>query len=430
MSEPLRLGVAGLGTVGVGVLKLLSENASLIGDRCGRTLQVTAVSARDKTKDRGVDLGPYAWEDDPVALARRDDVDVVVELIGGSDGSAKDLVETATANGKDVVTANKALLAIHGTALGKAADLAGTALCYEASIAGGIPIVKAMREGLAANQISRIYGILNGTCNYMLTEMRKTGRAFGDILADAQRLGYAEADPTFDVEGIDAAHKLALLAAVGFGREVDFDAVHIEGISSITPEDIKAADELGYRIKLLGIACLTDHGIEQRVHPCMVPLDAPIAHVEDVFNAVVVQGDPIDSTVYQGRGAGEGPTASAVVADICDLARGTRPPVFGVPTDRLAKIRNAPMERRQGAYYLRLKVRDQAGVMSGVSSAMSNAGVSIQSVLQRGRSTSEPVSLLITTHETNEQSMMQAVTAMEALDAVLEKPQVIRIEAF
>ncbi|MCR9254975.1 MAG: homoserine dehydrogenase [Alphaproteobacteria bacterium] len=430
MSDPLRLGIAGLGTVGVGVVKLLTANSDAITRRCGRPVEITAVSARNREKYRGVDLKPYAWEDDPVALAGRNDVDVVVELVGGSDGPAKALVETALSAGMHVVTANKALLAVHGTALAKTADATGAALAYEAAIAGGIPIVKALREGLAGDRVTHLYGILNGTCNYILSEMRTTGRSFQDILADAQELGYAEADPTFDVEGIDAAHKLALLAALGFGREVNFDAVYTEGISKITPEDLIAAEELGYRIKLLGIACQTDHGIEQRVHPCMVPADSAIAPVEDVVNAVVVEADPLGQTVYEGRGAGEGPTASAVVADICDLARGNRSPVFGVPADALAAADDAPMAKRHGAYYLRLTVRDEAGVMSGVSSAMAEANVSIQSVLQRGRSTSEPVALLITTHETEEAAMMQAVDAIRGLGAVIGEPQVIRIEHF
>jgi len=430
MTDPLRLGIAGLGTVGVGVVKLLDENGPQIARRCGRALRVTAVSARDRTKARDVDLSPYAWEADPVALAERADVDIVVELIGGTDGAAKTLVETALANGKSVVTANKALLAVHGTALARLAEAKGAVLAYEAAIAGGIPIVKALREGLAGDRVTHLYGILNGTCNYILTEMRRTGRPFDVILAEAQALGYAEADPTFDVEGIDAAHKLSLLTAVGFGREVDFAGVHTEGIAKITPEDLAAADQLGYRIKLLGIACQTDHGVEQRVHPCMVPVDSPIAHVEDVVNAVVVEADPLGQTVYEGRGAGEGPTASAVVADLCDLARGARTPVFGVPASELALAEGAPMARRHGAYYLRLTVRDEAGVLSSVSSAMSAAGVSIQSVLQRGRSTSEPVALLITTHETEESAMMGAVGRIAAMDAVIADPQVIRIEHF
>ena len=303
---PLRVGIAGLGTVGAGTFKLLAGNADQLRARCGREIVVTAVSARDQSKDRGIDIDGIQWCDDALSLAKLDSVDVVAELIGGSDGIAKSLAETAIANGKHVVTANKALLAHHGATLARAAEAAGVSLAYEAAVAGGIPIVKAMREGLAGNRISRVYGILNGTCNYILSAMRESGREFEDVLAEAQSLGYAEADPAFDIDGVDAAHKLAILTSLAFGCEVQFDAVHVEGIRSVSPLDIRFAEELGYRIKLLGIAGRTDHGIEQRVHPCMVPISAPIAHIEDVFNAVVADGDYVDTTMYEGRGAGEG----------------------------------------------------------------------------------------------------------------------------
>ena len=310
MNKPLKIAVAGLGTVGAGTMKLLFEQARLIERRCGRAITVTAVSARDRNKDRGVSLEGITWYDDPAGMAAEADAGVVVELIGGSEGVAKRLCETAIASGRHVVTANKALLAHHGTALARAAEGAGVTLAYEAAVAGGIPIIKALREGLAANGVNRVYGILNGTCNYILSVMRESGRKFEGVLAEAQSLGFAEADPGFDVDGIDTAHKLAILASVAFGGKLNFDAVYIEGIRNISPLDIRFAEELGFRIKLLGIARMTEHGVEQRVHPCMVPLNAPIAHIENVFNAVVADGDFVGTTMYEGHGAGAGPTAS------------------------------------------------------------------------------------------------------------------------
>ncbi|MBT4700697.1 MAG: homoserine dehydrogenase, partial [Rhodospirillaceae bacterium] len=320
MSNPLKIAIAGLGTVGAGTLSVVNEHADLLASRCGRALQVTAVSARDKTKDRGLSLDGIEWFDDASQMARDADADVVVELIGGSDGIAKDVCEAAIADNKHVVTANKALIALHGTELAAKAEAAGVALAYEAAVAGGIPIIKSLREGLAGNTFKRVYGILNGTCNYILTEMRENGGEFDAVLKDAQELGYAEADPSFDVDGVDAAHKLAILASLAFGCEVNFDAVHIEGIRHVSPMDIQFAGELGYRIKLLGIVAETETGIEQRVHPCMVAINAPIAAVEGVFNAVVADTDFADTIMHEGRGAGAGPTAPAVVADIVDIA--------------------------------------------------------------------------------------------------------------
>ena len=391
---------------------------------------MTAVSARDRSKDRGVDLSGFNWHDDPVGLASDDIVDVVAELIGGEDGPAKDLVEAAINNGKHVVTANKALIAHHGTALAKSAEAGNVALTFEAAVAGGIPIVKAMREGLAANTISRVFGILNGTCNYILSEMRETGKDFDVVLAEAQELGYAEADPAFDVDGVDAAHKLAILASLAFGCEVNFGDVYIDGIRHISPLDIEFADELGYRIKLLGIARQTENGIEQRVHPCMVPLDAPIAHIEDVFNAVVAEGDFVDTTMYEGRGAGEGPTASAVVADIIDIARGRMPNTFAIPADKLSKMKVAPISSHVGSYYVRFMVADQPGIFATIASALNENNVSIEAVLQRGRSENAAVPVVLTTHETDEASMITTLAAIEKNDAVVEPPRLIRIESF
>jgi homoserine dehydrogenase len=338
------------------------------------------------------------------------------------------VIEAAIAAGRHVVTANKALLALHGTALARAAEARGAMLGYEAAVAGGIPVIKALREGLAANRIKRVYGILNGTCNYILTKMRATGRPFADVLAEAQKLGYAEADPAFDVDGIDAAHKLAILAGLAFGTEIDFAAVKIEGIRHLSPLDLRFAKELGYRIKLLGIARLTERGLEQRVHPCMVPLETSIAHVEDVFNAVVVEGDFVGNTLFQGRGAGAGPTASAVVADLIDLARGRRGPTFAVPAGELAKPPTAPLDRRKGEYYIRLMVLDVPGVIADVTAALRDERVSLGSMLQRGRDPGETVPVVLTTHETEEAAMTRALRRIAALGTVKEPPCLIRIE--
>jgi homoserine dehydrogenase len=430
LTAPLKIAVAGLGTVGTGVLKLLAENGDLLAKRCGRRIVPTAVSARDRARDRGVDLRGAAWFDDPAEMAARADADIFVELIGGSDGPAKRAIEAAIAAGRHVVTANKALLAVHGAALARAAEARGVALAYEAAVAGGIPVIKALREGVAANRITRVYGILNGTCNYILTVMRRTGRSFGDVLADAQRLGYAEADPAFDVDGIDAAHKLAILAGVAFGAEVNFGGVHIEGIRHVDAMDMEYAQELGYRIKLFGIARLTDHGLEQRVHPCMVPIDSPIAHVEDVFNAIVVEGNFVGSTVYEGRGAGAGPTASAVAADLLDLAAGRRSPTFGVPAALLAALPAAPMERHRGAYYVRLMVTDRPGVIADVTAILRDHMVSLEAMLQRGRHPEEMVPVVLTTHETEEAGMVEALKRIGRLSTVRQPPRMIRIEQF
>ncbi|TWA82683.1 homoserine dehydrogenase [Azospirillum brasilense] len=427
---PLNIAVAGLGTVGAGVLKLLERQADLIEQRCGRRIEVVAVSARSRGKDRGVDLSAVEWYDDPVALAAHPGVDVVVELIGGSEGAAKETVELALERGRHVVTANKALLAHHGTALAAKAEAAGLAIGFEAAVAGGIPIIKGLREGLAGNRVSEVHGILNGTCNYILTEMRTTGRDFADVLADAQRLGYAEADPSFDIDGVDAAHKLAILTSVAFGTPVDFQSVHVEGIRHVSAVDFDYADALGYRIKLLGIARRTDHGIEQRVHPCMVPKAAPIAAVDGVFNAVIAQGDFVDRVLFVGRGAGEGPTASAVVADLIDIARGRSTPTFGVPAAQLSEAQPSPMEARRGSYYVRLMVVDRPGVIADVAAAMRDQNVSMEQFLQRGRAPGEAVPVVLTTHDTEEAAMQRALATIAAKESVVEPPRMIRIEQF
>ena len=428
MIRPLSVAIAGLGTVGGGVLKLLRANADIVSARAGRPIAVTAVSARDRTRDRGFSTAGLRWYDDPVALAADPGVDVVVEVMGGSDGPALALARATIAAGKPLVTANKALLAVRGAELAALAEEKGVALAFEAAVAGGIPAIKAVREGLAANRISKVTGILNGTCNYILTQMRERGREFAEVLADAQKLGYAEADPSFDVDGIDAAHKLAILAALAFGRPVAFDDVHVEGIRRVSALDIAFANELGYRIKLLGIARRTDAGIETRVHPCMVPVSAPIARVDGVFNAVVAEGDFVGRVMLEGRGAGEGPTASAVVADLIDLARGRHTPVWGAAAAALSGEPAVPMSAHVGAYYLRLMVVDRPGVIADVTAVLRDLGISLESMLQRGRSPGEAVPVVLTTHETRESEMRAALDRIAALNTVMEPPTLIRIE--
>jgi homoserine dehydrogenase len=428
MTHALTIGVAGLGTVGAGVLKLLRDNADIIAARAGRSIAVTAVAARDRGRDRGVKLDGLRWYEDPVAMAADSKVDVVVELIGGSEGPAKELVEAALAAGKPVVTANKALLALHGATLAGKAEAAQVPLAFEAAVAGGIPAIKGLREGLAANRISRVTGILNGTCNYILTCMRNQGREFADVLAEAQKLGYAEADPSFDIDGVDAAHKLAILAALAFGRPVDFSSVHVEGIRNVTALDIRLAEELGFRIKLLGIAQAVEGGVSARVHPCMVPVGHPIAVVDGVYNAVVAEGDFVGRVVLEGRGAGAGPTASAVVADLIDIARGRHTPVWGAGSTALANTPAVPMEQHHGAYYLRLMVLDRPGVVAEITGVLRDHSISLESMIQRGRAPGEAVPIVLTTHDCQEASMRGALERIAALDSVLEPPALIRIE--
>jgi homoserine dehydrogenase len=430
LNPPLKIAVAGLGTVGAGTLQLLERQAETLAVRAGRRIIVTAVSARDRRRDRGTDLSAVRWYEDAAAMASDPEIDVVVELIGGAEGIARTTVETALAQKKHVVTANKALMAEHGTALAAAAEAAGVALAFEAAVAGGIPIIKTLREGLAGNKLSRVYGILNGTCNYILTTMRESGREFGEVLAEAQKLGYAEADPSFDIDGVDAAHKLAILASVAFGRAVDHAGVYTEGIRHISRLDIDFAEELGYRIKLLGIARLTENGLEQRVHPCMVARSTPIAAVEGVFNGIVAEGDFVGRVVLEGRGAGAYPTASAVVADLVDIAAGRHAAPFGVPSAALETLAAAPMERHQGAYYIRLMVVDQPGVIADVAAALRDQQVSMESMIQRGRAPGEAVPVVLTTHVTVEAAMQKALEAIARQAAVLEPPRMIRIEDF
>ncbi len=428
MSAPLRIGVAGLGTVGCGTIAILEGNREVLAARCRRALVVTAVSARSRSKPRPVPMDRYRWHDDPVALAHDPEVDVVLELIGGETGAAPAVIEAALQAGKPAVTANKALLAYEGARLARLAEGAGTDLAYEAAVAGGIPIVKALRDGLAGNRTTGVVGILNGTCNYILTTMRETGRAFEDVLKEAQELGYAEAEPSLDVDGHDAAHKLALLAAIAFGIEPALDAIHVEGIRQVQAVDIAYAEELGFRIKLLGIARATERGIELRLHPCMVPVATTLAGIDGVFNAVRVESDAAGSTLYVGRGAGAAPTGSAVVADLVDLARGFRAPPFGVPAAELAPPSVASMSEHIGAYYLRLTVDDRPGVLADIAACLRDEGVSVESMIQRHRATDQPVPIVMITHETREASLSRALDRIGHLDTVREPPRMLRIE--
>lgn len=425
--QPLRIGVAGLGTVGGGVVKTLIERWERLAAVSGRQLQLTVVSALELPK--GLEIGKARWENDAMALASAPDVDVVVELIGGAEGIARKLVEAALTSGKHVVTANKALIAAHGATLARIAEDKKVALAFEAAVAGGIPIIKTLREGLIANEIESVTGILNGTCNYILTEMETTGRDFADVLKDAQKLGYAEADPTFDVGGIDAAHKLAILSSLAFGTAIDLKGVSIEGIERISAVDIRFAREFGYKIKLLGIARRTASGIIQRVHPALVAEKTAIARVSGVFNAVAIQGDRVGLVVLEGRGAGERPTASAVVADIADVARGIVTPPFILPVASLKKPGAAANTPQQGAYYLRLHAADRAGSMAEITRALAQASVSIERIVQRGEDGESKgrLPVVFVTHKTDEDTMQKALALLAEHEDVAGDPLMIRI---
>jgi homoserine dehydrogenase len=436
MQEPLRLGIAGLGTVGASVIRLLESRREALASQFGRPICVVAVSARERQRERGLRMDEIAWHDDPLSLARSNSIDVFVELIGGADGVAHDSVRAALDSGKGVVTANKALLAAHGVALARLAEERGVPLAFEAAVGGGIPIIKTLREALAGNRLSRLYGILNGTCNFILTRMEE-GMDYAAALKEAQELGYAEADPSFDVDGLDTAHKLAILTSVAFGTEIDKDAIFVEGISGIEPADLTAAEELGYRIKLLGVAQRTETGIEQRVHPTMVPRDCDIARISGVTNAVAVEGDFIGAVMLSGPGAGGNATASAVVGDIIDLARGVHVPPLGRPAASLEPYKQARMQAHEGGYYLRLQVRDRPGAFAAIARRMAEAGISLDSIVQRNRPPGtapkhgsdllQPVTII--THSTTEQAVRSALRNIEAEGEIFGRPQMIRIEA-
>jgi len=422
----LRLGVAGLGTVGVGVLKIIRQKSALLKQRTGVELVVTAVSARSKDKDRGIPLDHYAWESDPSKLATRDDVDVYVELMGGHEGDAKDSIEAALTAGKDVVTANKALLAHHGQALATKAESTKRVLRFEAAVAGGIPVVKALTEGLAGNDITRIIGVMNGTCNYILTRMQSAGLPYDEVFEEANQLGYLEADPNLDVGGIDAGHKLALLASIGFGTQVAFDGVELEGIGQISIDDINHAADMGYKIKLLGVAQMTGRGLEQRMTPCLVPDTSPLGQLEGGTNMVVLEGDQVGQIVLRGAGAGEGPTASAVLSDIIDIARGTRLSTFGQPADSLVTAKPA-QATTPAPYYLRMTLQDKPGALAKVASELGEAGISIDRMRQYGHDeATAPV--LIVTHKTTRAALDKAQEGLAKTDVLSGQPVALRIE--
>ena len=426
MTAPLRLGIAGLGTVGAGVVRILKTHPDLIAARAGRPIEISAVSARSRNKDRGVSLDGFAWEDDPVALATRDDVDVYVELMGGEDGPAKASVEAAIAAGKDVVTANKAMLAIHGQTLAEAAEANGHVIRFEAAVAGGIPVVKALTEGLAGNEVTRVMGVMNGTCNYILTRMESAGLPYDEVFAEADALGYLEADPTLDVGGIDAGHKLALLASIAYGTRVSFAAMDLEGIERISIDDIRQAADMGYRIKLLGVAQMTGRGLEQRMSPCLVPATSPLGQLEGGTNMVVLEGDAVGQIVLRGAGAGAGPTASAVMADVIDIARGTRLSTFGQPATALRPARGAEASV-SAPYYLRMDLVDKPGALAKIAAVLGDAGISIDRMRQYGHD-APAAPVLIVTHKTTKTALDEAITAMGQTGVLSTDPVAIRIE--
>lgn len=428
-AAPLRLGLAGLGTVGIGVVKILDREAALIAARAGRPVTITAVSARDRSRNRDADLSGFAWESDPVALALREDVDVFVEVMGGSEGAAKAATEAALAAGKPVVTANKALLAHHGQALAELAEAKGTTIRFEAAVAGGIPVIKALTEGLAGNRIKRVMGVMNGTCNYILTRMQAAGLPYETVFEEARQLGYLEADPNLDVGGIDAGHKLSLLASIAFGTRVAFDAVELEGIGNVSIDDIRLADEMGYRIKLLGVAQLTGRGLEQRMTPCLVPTDSPFGPLVGGTNMVVLEGDSVGQIVLRGPGAGQGPTASAVMGDVIDLARGFHVPTFGLPAAQLAQAVPA-LAATPAPYYLRMTLLDKPGALAKIATCLGEAGVSIdqmRQINQKGDQDDDAI-VLIVTHKAAPSDITDALSRFAATGVLVGAPVAIRIE--
>lgn len=425
----LRVGVIGLGVVGAETVRTLANHGAMIEGRAGQPVQVTEVTARDRSKDRGVDLSAYAWRDDPIAIATSENVDLVVELVGGESGPALEAAEAAINAGKHFVTANKAMIARHGARLAELAEAKGVSIAFEAAVAGGIPVLKALKEGLAANRIDSVYGILNGTCNYILTEMFETGRPFDDVLKEAQDLGYAEADPTFDIDGIDAAQKLAILSALAFGGAPDFDSIEVSGIRHVSALDIAFAKELGYVIRLFGVAQRSEMGIEQRVSACMAPKQAALARIDGVTNAVMIEGAPVGQSLLVGPGAGGGATASSVIADVVDIAAARGGRGFGKAAAELGEMPVTPITARHGAYYIRLMVIDRPGVIADVAGVFGRHGVSIESVLQHGRQPEEAVPVVMTTHETTEATIRAVSSELAALAAAIEPPILMRIES-
>ncbi|CAN7291788.1 MULTISPECIES: homoserine dehydrogenase [Ensifer] len=435
MADALKIGIAGLGTVGASLVRILQDRHEMLATTCGRAIEITAVTARDRSRDRGVDLSKTTWFDDAVSLAANADIDVFIELMGGSGDPAYAAVKTALGRGIHVVTANKALLAAHGIELAAIAENNGALLNYEAAVAGGIPVIKALRESMTGNTISRVYGIMNGTCNYILTKMEKEGLSFEACLKEAQRLGYAEADPAFDIEGNDTAHKLSILTSLAFGTAIAADDIYLEGITNISIDDINAAADLGYRIKLLGVAQRTESGIEQRVHPTMVPYDSVIAQVDGVTNAVAIESDILGELLMVGPGAGGNATASAVLGDVADIAK-SRPgaqhvPAFGRPTNALLPYKRAQIQSHEGGYFIRLKVVDRTGVFASIASRMAENGISLESIMQHSKhpkESDEPQTIILVTHATAEHSVRDAIVAIKSEGYLVGEPQVIRIE--
>ena len=430
MARTINIAIAGLGTVGAETYRIITEESDFLKARSSANFNVVAVSAKSRGKKRDVDLTGTEWITDCRDIADINNIDVVIELVGGSEGVAKELVEKSITNGKSVITANKALVATHGNNIGKLVAKHDVMFGYEAAVAGGIPIIKTIREGLASNRIDKIYGILNGTCNYILSVMRETGQEFEDILADAQRLGYAEADPSFDVDGVDAAHKLAILSAIAFQTPINFSGVYVEGIRLISPIDIDFATELGYRIKLLGIGELLDNGLQQRVRPCLVPINIPISQVEDVFNAVAAEAEGLGTSLSYGRGAGAGPTSSAVLSDLLDFANNRRTSFLGAADSELVARPVQELQKLSGSYYLRLQVYDRPGVLADLTAVFRDKGVSVEALLQRGRNPDGTVPVVLTTHETSEAAIQKSVAEFEKLENVVEKPCILPIENF
>ena len=426
MTKPLRLGIAGLGTVGVGVIKIIQNKLSLLKARTGKQILISAVTAKSKTKDRGIDLSSYQWERDPVSLANREDIDVFIELIGGHEGAAKEAVEIAISKGKNVVTANKALLAHHGHELALKAEENGSILRFEAAVAGGIPVIKSLTEGLAGNSINKIMGVMNGTCNYILTRMESSGLSYEEVFSEANELGYLEADPNLDIGGIDAAHKLSILSSIAFGTEINFNGVELDGIDKITINDIHQAADMGFRIKLLGVSQMTSSGLEQRMSPCLVPTRSPLGQLEGGTNMIVIEGDQVGQIVLRGAGAGEGPTASAVVSDIADIARGISLATFGQPAKTLKKA-SSSKSQTPAPYYLRMLLHDEPGALAKITKILSQFNVSIDRMRQYGHE-DENAPVLIVTHEIKHEDLMTAIQELPNTQVLKAQPLAIRIE--
>ena len=427
MTKPLRLGIAGLGTVGVGVIKIIQNKLSLLEARAGKQILISSVTAKSKTKDRGIDLSSYQWERDPISLANREDIDVFIELIGGHEGAAKDAVEIAISKGKNVITANKALLAHHGHKLALKAEKNRSTLRFEAAVAGGIPVVKSLTEGLAGNSIKRIMGVMNGTCNYILTRMESSGLSYEEVFSEANELGYLEADPNLDIGGIDAAHKLSILSSIAFGTEINFNGVELDGIDKITINDIHQAADMGFKIKLLGVSQMTSSGLEQRMSPCLVPAVSPLGQLEGGTNMIVIEGDQVGQIVLRGAGAGEGPTASAVISDVVDIARGISVATFGQPAKTLIKT-SSSKSQTPAPYYLRMLLHDEPGALAKITKILSQFNVSIDRMRQYGHE-DENAPVLIVTHEIKHEDLTTAIRELPNTKVLKAQPLAIRIEA-